>query len=73
MTKKGVQLFSSAAMLLLILCVVGLARFTSASEETAKPNIFTADAALKDLPNYRQWTRVNQKPKIVFDLSSDGG
>jgi hypothetical protein len=72
MTKKRAQLFSVAGMLLLVLSLAGFARLTSAAEETAKANVFAGDTALKDLANYRQWTRVNEKALPVLQESSRG-
>jgi hypothetical protein len=68
MNKRYVQLVSLIAMLLSVLSFAGFARFTSA-EETAKANIFANDPALKDLINYRQWTRANENAVVVTTLS----
>ncbi len=72
MTRRYAQLFSVAAMLLLVLTVAAFARFNSLPQQTAKQNQITADPALKDLPNYRIWTRVNDQPtrsnNFVIDL-----
>ncbi len=65
MSKRCVQLFSIIALSLFVLSIAGFARLTSAAEETAKANVFANDPSLKDLANYRQWTRVNEKPWAV--------
>ncbi len=75
MTKKHAQLFSLSAMLLLVLSVAGFARFSYPAQQTKKQNEVAADPALKDLANYRQWTRVNEKPRGSnnFQINPSGG
>jgi len=62
MTRRYAQLFSLAGMLLLVLSIAAFARFNSHAPQTAQQNQITADPALKDLPNYRIWTRINDQP-----------
>jgi hypothetical protein len=65
MTRRSAQLFSVAAVLLLVLSIAAFARFNSTTQQqTAKQNQITADPALKDLPNYRTWTRINDQPTV---------
>lgn len=65
MPKGRVQLVSLAALLLSILTVAQFAGYTSVAQETKTPNIFAGDPALKEVANYRQWTRVNDVPLPV--------
>lgn len=80
MTRRYAQLFSVAGMLLLVLSIAAFARFNSPMpQQTAKENQITADPALKDLPNYRIWTRVNDAPTQTrtrsnnFEIDLRGG
>ncbi len=67
MNGRRARLFSLAALSLVTLSTLCLARFTSTAQQTASPNLFAGDPALNELAQYRQWTRVNEKP---FDVSS---
>lgn len=72
MAKVHAKSFSLMASLLIVLSIAGLARFTSTAQETAKRNLLSIDPALKDLPNYRQWTRANEVP-LTVNYASVGG
>lgn len=73
MNKRRVQLWSLVALSLLILSVVSVARFKGPAQEDAKQIDVTSASSLKEIANYRQWTRVNEIPQIVFDTSTIGG
>jgi hypothetical protein len=63
MTRRYAQLFSVASILLLVLSIAAFARFSSPAQQTATQTQVAIDPALKEIANYRQWTRVNEKPK----------
>ncbi|MBV9957552.1 MAG: hypothetical protein JO360_03990 [Acidobacteria bacterium] len=70
MTRLHAKSLSLAVLLLSVLCVKGLARL--GPDETAQQNSFTSEAALKEVADYRRWTRVTEKP-LVTDFASAGG
>ena len=73
MTKTRVQLFSLLALPLLILSVIGFARYTTTAQEAVKSAAVTSEPLLTEIAGYRQWTRVNERPQLVIDPSLVGG
>jgi len=72
MAQRHVKSLSLAVLLLSVLCINGLARFNSSTDETARQNASANDAALKEVADYRQWTRLTKTP-IEVSLASVGG
>jgi hypothetical protein len=72
MAPRHVKSFSLAVLLLAVLCINGLAHFSSGAQETARQNSFAGDAALKEVADYRQWTRVTGRA-IQVSRASLGG
>ncbi len=69
--QRSAQLFSLVVMLLLVTSVAGLARFSSPAQTTKLPKS-ASDATLKEIVNYRQWTRVNETPRRSNTFFIDG-
>lgn len=69
MSRRRTYLFSLTALLLSVLSTAGFAGYTSIAQETKTPQTFAGDAALKNVANYRQWTRANDIPlPVSFSL-----
>jgi hypothetical protein len=73
MTKTRLQFFSLLALSLLILSVIGFARYTTTAQESVKSANVTGEPLLTEIANYRQWTRVNELPQLDIDPSLVGG
>lgn len=73
MNKRRAQLCSLVALSLLTLSAVGFARFKASTQEAAKQIDVASASPLQEIADYRQWTRVNEKPLVVFDASIVGG
>jgi hypothetical protein len=65
MNRRRLRLFSLAALLLFVLSVVGFAQYSSVAKETRSSTLIAGDPALKEIANYRHWTRVNDIPLPV--------
>lgn len=72
MAQRYVKSLSLSVLLLSVLCINGLARFGSGTDETATQNAFANDAGLKEVADYRQWTRVSERPIEVSRVSLGG-
>lgn len=71
MNRRRVHLFSLAALLLSILGTAGFAGYESIAQESKTPQTFAVDPLLKNVANYRLWTRVNDVPlPVSFSLVS---
>lgn len=73
MNRMRVYLVSLSALLLSVLSAAAFAGYTPVAQESKAANIFAGDLALKDIANYRQWTRVNEKPIYSNNFVIDGG
>lgn len=67
MNKIRVQLLSLVAISLLVLVVIAVAHFKTAAQQATKQNALAVDPVLREIANYRQWTRVNETPLLVFN------
>ncbi len=73
MNKRHAQLCSLVVLPLLSLSVISSARFKAVAQEIAQQVNVASAPLLKEIVNYRQWTRVNEKPQFVLDASAIGG
>jgi hypothetical protein len=73
MNKRRVQLWFVVALSLLLLSAINFARFRTSAQQTPKQVDAANASALKEISNYRQWTRVNERPRLVLDTSLIGG
>ena len=71
MNRTRVHLISLTAVLLSALGAAGFAHYTSNAQETKPPNTLVNNPVLKDIANYKQWTRVNDVPlPVTFSVMS---
>ena len=70
MNKLRVQLSSLLALSLLAFGIIALANFKTTAQQVTTPNVLAVDPTLREIANYRQWTRANENPLEVFNPGS---
>jgi hypothetical protein len=56
-----------------VLSIIGFARFTAKEKAAIRADAPAADPLLREIVDYRKWTRVNERPLLVVDPALVGG
>jgi hypothetical protein len=69
MNRSRLPLFMTVGLFLALVSTVSWVLFSAHAQETVTQKLFADDLALRDLANYKQWTRANEVPlPVTFSL-----